>query len=171
MLGGPGSSKSTTAAWLFSELKRRHVSIELVTEFVKIFAYQGRKINKFDQVYLFGKQTNYEYRFLCNGVKHIVTDSPTSLSAIYAARYFPDIAEPLRKLNEEYEKDFPSLNIFLNRNDKPYDPAGRYQSYEEAKAIDLVIKEHFNQNEIKLFELDYEDRSGILNLVLENIDE
>ena len=34
-LGGPSSGKSTTAAWLFAQLKDRQASIELVTEYVK----------------------------------------------------------------------------------------------------------------------------------------
>jgi len=34
-LAGPGAGKSTTTAWIFSELKLRQVSVELVTEYVK----------------------------------------------------------------------------------------------------------------------------------------
>ena len=35
LLAGPGAGKSTMAAWLFSELKRRNISVEHVGEYVK----------------------------------------------------------------------------------------------------------------------------------------
>ena len=35
-LAGPGAGKSTTAAWIFSELKRKQASVELVTETTNI---------------------------------------------------------------------------------------------------------------------------------------
>ena len=82
LLAGPGSGKSTTAAWLFSELKIRHISVELITEYVKSWATQKRQVTTFDQVYLFGKQMQYEYRFLNNGIKNVVTDSPLILSCV-----------------------------------------------------------------------------------------
>lgn len=139
--GGPGSGKSTTAPWVFSMLKRDKASIELVTEYVKSWATQKRKVNEFDQIYLFGKQMQYEYRFLNAGIKNIVTDSPVLLSSVYASVYFKDInvADDLEHMADEYEKKYPSINIFLDRGDKPYNPEGRYQTYEEAKEIDKLI--------------------------------
>jgi hypothetical protein len=171
---GPGAGKSTTAAWLFSELKRKQISIELVTEYVKAWATTGRKVNGFDQVYLFGKQMNYEYRFLNSGIKNIVTDSPLLLSSYYAKIYNPDIniAESLANIAREYEKNHPSFNIFLERKDKPYVQAGRYQNLEEAKQIDVMMKHNLIrefQDTNQLVFLDYTDLPAILDAVMQHI--
>ena len=165
LLGGPGSGKSTTAAWLFSIMKERQASVELVTEYVKSWACQKRQVNSFDQVYFLGKQMQYEYRFLQSGIKNIVTDSPVFLSAIYASVYYPElkIAPPILQIVDAYEKEFPSVNIFLNRKDKPYVQEGRYQSYEQARKIDDLIRVNlFSKTEWKTHFIDYNDRQEIL---------
>lgn len=74
-IGGPCSGKSKTAAWIFSELKERKISVEHVTEYVKSWTYIRRNVKEFDQIYIFAKQQQMEYKFLSNGVKNIITDS------------------------------------------------------------------------------------------------
>ena len=174
LFAGPGSGKSTTAAWLFAELKTRNISIELISEYVKAWAHQRRKINEYDQIYLLGKQMHYEYRALVSGVKHIVTDSPTDLSAIYAKYYNPKmlIDIHLEALNREYSRDFLSLNIFLKRNDKPYITEGRYQTHQQAKEIDGIVLDYLNRvYPDNFYCIDYQDRKSILDLVLKSINE
>jgi len=174
LLGGPGCGKSTTAAWLFSELKVRQVSVELVTEYVKVWACQKRKIETFDQVYLLGKQMQYEHRFLTAGVEHVITDSPVILSGIYAEHYDLDgtlgIARPLLSLAEAYEKKYPSVNIILDRKNKPYITQGRYQTHEQAREIDQLITRYYLTNkdrlELNVAYFDYRNREGILTYVL-----
>lgn len=167
---GPGAGKSTTTARVFSQLKERGYSVEHVGEYVKAWAYQKRDIKKFDQVYLFGKQQQYEYRYLSQGVKNIVTDSPCFLSVIYGLKYLPPqsrIPAAIRMLCDEYDKDFPCVNIFLRRNGKPYIQEGRYQSHDDAKKLDelmlSVLKEVYPDN---LIEVDYQDPDKILEIVL-----
>lgn len=171
LLAGPGSGKSTTSAWLFSELKLRQISVELVTEYVKSWATQKRQVTTFDQVYLFGKQMQYEYRFLNNGIKNVVTDSPLILSCVYADYYYPEmrLGQHMLEIMLKYEKQYPSLNIYLERKDKPYNQEGRYQTYEEAKKIDQLIKESVTKYLPNLHFVEYNDRNGVLGLVLDHI--
>ena len=174
LLGGPGSGKSTTAAWLFSALKEHHISVELVTEYVKSWACQKRQVTSFDQIYLLGKQMQYEYRFLNAGIQNIVTDSPVFLSAIYAEVYYKElnISKPILDLVDAYEKQFPSVNIFLNRKDKPYIQEGRYQNYEQAKEIDALIRANLlAKPEWKTHFIDYDNRTEILRVVADYIPE
>ena len=147
LFGGPGVGKSTTAADVFARMKRKNKSIELITEYVKAWATAKRKVNEFDQVYLFGKQMHYEYRHLAHGVKNVITDSPTDLSAIYAKFYNPTlpIHEGIESLNDTYESKFPSVKIFLDRGDKEYVPEGRYQTYEEAKQVDRLVLDYLDR--------------------------
>lgn len=171
---GPGAGKSTTTARIFSQLKERGVSVEHVGEYVKAWAYQKRVIKKWDQIYLFGKQQQYEYRYLSQGVKNIVTDSPCFLSVVYTLFYQTDetslIAGALADLSEEYDRDHPCLNIFLHRGSKPYVQDGRYQNHSQAKDIDkdmLRILKIYNK---PVVELEYNDTNGILEAVLKAVE-
>jgi len=76
LFGGPGCGKSTTAAYVYSQLKRLGCSVELIQEYVKAWAYEKREVTSFDQVYLLAKQIRMEDLALRNGVKFVVTDSP-----------------------------------------------------------------------------------------------
>lgn len=170
--GGPGSGKSTTTARIFAQLKERQVSVEMVAEYVKAWAYAHRQVKAFDQVYLFGKQHQYEYRFLSAGVKNIVTDSPCFQSTIYARHYGqPQMARLLAGLCKLYDDEHRCLNVFLLRGKKPYVQEGRYQSYDQAKQLDQIIleclREYYPNN---LVFLDYADQQGILDTVLEAIE-
>lgn len=171
LYAGPGAGKSTTAAWLFASLKRRGYSIELVSEYIKSWAVAKRNVAPFDQLYLMGKQLHYEYRFLSNSIKNIVTDSPVLLSAIYARSYFPElnIADSMESIVAEYEKSHPSLNIFLNRGDKEYHTEGRWQSKEEAQSIDKTVRLVLDRNEIKYHEFSFFDHELILDHVISHI--
>lgn len=171
LLAGPGAGKSTTAAWLFSELKTRNISVELITEYVKTWAVQKRGVTTFDQVYLFAKQMQYEYIFLNNGIKNIVTDSPLALSCVYGDFYYPELklGSDLLPLLHKYETMFPSINIYLDRKDKKYIKEGRYQSYEQAIEVDNLVKSFIKTNLTNVHYIEYSDRQSILELVISNI--
>jgi hypothetical protein len=148
LYAGPGAGKSTTAAMLFAKMKILGYSIELVSEYVKGWAIAKRAPVGFEQVYLMGKQLQYEYRFLSHGIHNIVTDSPVLLSACYARAFYPelkDVATHMEAIIAEYERHHPSINIFLDRGDKPYSTEGRYQTKEQAQALDTVVKDSLNR--------------------------
>ena len=138
LFGGPGTGKSTLAAELFVELKRAGKSVELVREYAKDWAWQGHTINSyFDQIYILGKQLRREV-ILYNKVDYIITDSPIHLGGFYSGKYIPERSlTPVVKniLAEQTTIHIRSYNFFLKRF-KKYDPAGRYQNEEEAKAIE-----------------------------------
>lgn len=139
IIGGPGLGKSTTSAILFGELKKRNHSIELVSEYVKSWAVQKKQINLFDQNYIFGKQQQYEYRYLSHGIQTVITDSPTLLSTIYTEYHFgKSWAEPLILADNLYETKYPSINIILKR-EGDYVTEGRYQNEDAAIEIDIMV--------------------------------
>ena len=171
--GGPGSGKSTTAARIYSELKERNYSVEHVSEYVKSWTYTGKKPKGFDQVYIFGKQLEYEHRFLSNGVKNIITDSPTFLSGFYAKKYNGlNMAIPIWNLCKIYDSEYPTFNIFLERGDKPYHQDGRYQTEEEARQFDSdMYSDLCNFYKTKqTVKIPYNDKEAILAQVLEVCD-
>lgn len=139
--GGPGVGKSTLAAQVYAELNRAGgVSTELVREFVKPWAYEGRKLDVYDQVYTFGSQLWAEHRLFKAGINVIVTDSPVLLQCIYTALLDEKIAANLTQVGLRWEADTTSLNFLVQRA-VPYRRRGRYQDEPELRVLDDRIAE------------------------------
>lgn len=140
LYGGPGTGKSTTAALLFARLKQAGLNAELVREYVKEWAWEGRTPGPFDQFYFFGKQSRKE-SLLYGRVDVIVTDSPVMLAAFYATKFMPpSTAKGIAEIAKSFYmaallEGYMHLPVFLKRT-KDYNPAGRFQTEAEAKAID-----------------------------------
>lgn len=134
LFGGPGISKSTTAAGVFSLLKLHGVDCELVTEFAKDLTWEERQKTLRNQIYIFGKQHHKLWR-LNKAVDVIITDSPLLLGLIYDTEY----NEELRNLIIKTFKTYNNMNFLLKRV-KPYNPNGRSQTKDEAIALDHKIK-------------------------------
>jgi hypothetical protein len=144
LYGGPGTGKSTTAASIFADLKRSNINAELVTEYVKQWAWDNRRPVSFDQFYFFGHQSRREYS-LFNKVDAIVTDSPVSLCAYYAKEYGTKTqAELFSKMYIEYasmctNSGVDVKHIWLKRTGN-YDSRGRFHSHQQALDIDVDMR-------------------------------
>jgi hypothetical protein len=124
------------AAGLFAAMKERY-DVELVQEYVKTWAYLGRRPNEEDQVYIFGKQMYAESIPLSQG--HIViTDSPLLMSVAYAELLNSPFAEPLHKIADEFERHHHSIN-FLLEPVFPYKPLGRFETEQQAASTHETI--------------------------------
>ena len=148
LYAGPGAGKSTTAALVFGKLKLLGCSVELVNEYIKAWAYEKRKLESFDQVYIFAKQQRLEDRVLRAGVTMIVSDSPLYLQCMYARKYGSTGWQELCQLAKKFDEQYSALNIFLKRHDGQYDHSGRYQNYEEAVKVDQEILQFLNDYSI-----------------------
>lgn len=165
LLGGPGTGKSTTAAALFAEMKMRGLHVEHVQEYVKIWAWEGRPVDDFDQLYIFAKQARKE-RQLYGKVDFIVTDSPVFLSGFYEEKYAGNtvvkqcLPEYLRALRAN---GVSHMNFVLDRK-KPYDTRGRYQSEDEAREVDDEIQQWLRVNgyPFEVVRCDDRARAGVI---------
>ena len=83
---GPGGGKSTTSAFLFYLLKSSGLNAEMVREYVKEWAWEGRVPSAFDQIYLLGKQVRKE-SMLLGKVDYVVTDCPVLIGSLYAQKF------------------------------------------------------------------------------------
>lgn len=138
--GGPGVGKSTLAARVYAELSRAGVvSVELVREFVKPWAYEGQKLDRFDQVYTFAQQLWAEHRLFKAGIEVVVTDSPPLLQCVYTARLDKDVAEHMTGLAFDYEKSYTPLNFLVQRR-VPYRRIGRYEDEPMLAELDEQIR-------------------------------
>ncbi len=140
LYGGPGSGKSTTAAYMFSLLKFRGVNCELVQEYAKQWAWEQRSITALDQFHLLGDQLRRE-SILLGRCDVVITDSPILLG-VYFSRHFGHYAvsnaleAAVRAYTEELDREGHTTEHVLVRRIKPYVQAGRFQTAEQAQAMD-----------------------------------
>lgn len=142
LYSGPGSGKSTTAAHIFYELKRRHVNVELTNEYAKWLVYEENYRKVKNQLYLFSKQHNQVFRLL-DKVDYIIMDSPLILSAIYDAEQ----SDALKNIILHEHNKFRNINFFIER-ETDYQQDGRYHKLEEAIEIDNKILNFLDTNGI-----------------------
>ena len=134
LFGGPGCGKSTTAAWLFNQLKERGVNCEYVTEFAKDLTWETNLKALSCQEYVFGNQS-WRLARLQGKVDVVITDSPLPLAIIYdKGRLGEDFAKIAWKVYNEYD----NINFYL-LSPEQYDSVGRNQTKEEANQIGETI--------------------------------
>jgi hypothetical protein len=164
LFGGPGVSKSTLAAYIFSQLKMEGYEIECAREYIKNWAYIGRAPQSYDQVYIFGKQMHCEDLILRNGKSAIITDSPLFLSTCYAWKHKSPGYQHLIEIAKEFDQTFPAINIFVERGDLPYNPVARFQSYEQALEVDRFVKEMMDLHKVPYESVLYSNKGRFLEL-------
>jgi thymidylate kinase len=164
LYGGPGSGKSTLASWLFSELKKQNYKIELVSEYIKTWAWLKLTPTSWDQFYIFAKQLRAVDICALNNV-HVISDSPLLMQAAYMIRSQAPFTKEVIDLYRLFEKDHPSINFLLQRP-SAYEKEGRYENLEQALEMDKRIKDLLNSEEICYHEA--KDEATVLDIIKRN---
>jgi len=168
--GGPCTGKSTISTWLFSQLKMKDCNIEYVSEYIKFWTYVPRVPNSWDSLYCQAKQIHKEDTLLRNDeIDIIISDSPVPLQCYYAYHHSNPGKEHMLGISREFEDMYPSINIFLERNDEHYKEIGRYENLKEAKIIDNEILDFLKCNEIEYTKYPVVNKEEILNYILKEI--
>jgi hypothetical protein len=127
----------------------KYYLVELAHEFAKEVVYLKMPMSAFEnQSKFLGEQYDRMHR-LIGSVDIIVTDSPIILNEIYST---PDQLPGITLLVDAYRKKFQNIDIFLKRN-KPYVNLGRNQTEDEAKSIDVQIKNLLLKKELPYIEI------------------
>lgn len=168
LFAGAAAGKSTCAAKLFADLKVKHINVELVQEYIKTWAYERKMPTGFDQVYIFGKQLRKEEVVLKNGVDTIITDSPVFLGTCYADLYGAPGCTALREIVQVFDEVYKPLNIFLERPEV-YQTTGRYQTHEEAKKIDELVKDALQAANMPFATFPVEEYPAILEYITDKM--
>ncbi len=166
LIGGSGLGKSTTAAGLFYEMKLQGLHVELVREYVKAWAWQGRKVGEFDQAYLFGKQSQAEAQ-LYGKVDWIITDSPLLLAPIYEKFYSgASLIEgaALQFLDKARARGVNHHHVILGRN-KPFDTRGRFETEETALKVDTFVRQALAAWQVPTLESSVPDRERVQDIL------
>jgi adenylate kinase family enzyme len=165
--GGPGIGKSTQASGLFTEMKKKHMDVEITYEFPKVVAWEENYLAIKDQFYITANQHRNISR-LYGKVKYIIVDSPIILGLIYKDLYNDGPEYPAIFYDESFDtfilnlfRKYECLNIFLNRNDSTYDENGRFQDLTKAKEIDQEIKNKLITNNISFIEFPVHDKTHV----------
>jgi hypothetical protein len=169
LYGGPGIGKSHTAAELYSALGKHSIFCELIYEIVKEDAYNQRPIFGAYQMRRFGEQAAVEENRLFGGVPLVVTDSPLDLQCYYARSRNESFWRGLKIQADWMEERFPSLNIFLSREGIPFNPRGRFQTYEQTLEVDINMKNYLVEHNVPFEILPTVDFNRLLNYVLEKV--
>lgn len=144
LFGGPGSGKSTTAAEVFVDLKKRGINAELASEYAKDLVWEKRWTAMDYQPYIFAKQA-WRIERLMESVDVIVTDSPVLLSIVYGGR---GATSAFAAFCVETFKGWRTANFFIDRGELAYAPQGRRQNEESANAVDKKIRDVLNSYRI-----------------------
>lgn len=149
--GPPCAGKSTAAASLFAEMKKKYMNVELVTEFAKEMQWAQTHHLLADQVFVLANQNHRLFR-LQNKVDYVITDAPLFLSCIYKPENYPESLTPfVLDLFNMYDNTV----IYLDRS-HPYDETGREQNEEESDALGPKIINFMKMHNIQFSRL----RSG-----------
>ena len=146
LFGAPGAGKSTGAAIVFAELKKRGVNAELVTEFAKDKTWEGNATALGCQEYVFGKQS-YRLARCRADVDVIVTDSPLPLSLLYVKDSALTADDSFQKVVMNVFNSYNNLNFYILRV-KPYNPKGRNQTEAESDALNGPLQILLAENKI-----------------------
>jgi len=167
LLGGPGSGKSTLAASIFSTLKQKGISAELIPEHVKYWAWDGHKVGPFDQIYLFGQQARYESR-LYGKVDFIISDSPVIMYPVYEEVYqHHSIIRPsvLAFLRETANQGICRKTFSLPRI-VGYDASGRFETDEMVSNIDKRLQEFYDEQNYPYTVLGTDSRDWVSEVLI-----
>lgn len=134
LIAGPGAGKSTTAAKVFGMLKDAGINCELVREWVKDYVWEDNSCVLTDELKIFAEQNHLQHR-LKGKVDVVITDAPLHMKLYYKPKYY-DFTDLVISTIEQYN----NLNVILRRK-KKYNPAGRYQTAEQAKDIDVELQQ------------------------------
>jgi hypothetical protein len=166
LLAGPDAGKSSMMHDVMGKLKWKRVLCEQAPEWVKPQVYEERKGIFLCQPYIFGKQL-YTIQRLVGKVDIIVTDSPLILSTIYDDEKY----EYFKPYVLEVFNSFDNMNFFLDRRKDGYEKEGRFQTEEQAKAVDGEIKLLLDQYQILYREVEGSPDGAklVANLIIERL--
>lgn len=177
VIGAPASGKSTLAAELHTELKKRNKNSIFISEVATDYiAEYGIPNSPIDQMVIFYKQLNKETMFL-DSKDFVVCDSSSILNYFYFRQLFPekptnkDIAQ-INHLQKEILKHINTIDhIFYVPPMKNIDTNDgiRYHNDDDISRLDRWIKSYLeleNINHSDLSDINMNDR---LNFILSEI--
>jgi hypothetical protein len=143
---------------------------ELVLEFIKKMAWRGITPNKWDQIFILGKQINAESD-LYEKVDYIITDSPILIVPFYEQHLLGKQVTKqaaLEFIKHAEENGIQYLHFWCSHPEH-FDPRGRYETKKESEKIAKKMKVFLTSVGINLINLpvNHDER---ISLILKTIE-
>lgn len=148
-IGGPASGKSLMSAALYVELKKNNYVVEYVQEVAKKLVWT-KNFRILNNQYTISELQYCAIKDIVGEVDFIIVDGPI-IQGLYYNEYNPNNVSSKKKTKEAILKwyhEFNNINIFLERGNYKYETYGRYQTEQEAKEIDNILKKILDSNNI-----------------------
>lgn len=170
LFGAPNAGKSTLSSELYSILKKRGISCELVSEYAKDLIYRENMLEVSDQLKVLAEQ-HYRTRVLDGKVEYIVNDAPFLSSAIYFdinQTYLTKIPD-FKKVCVELHKQYDNLDYIIKANMNFTEKEGRIHN--NVQTCEKIEQGFINLMEENNFEYTYCDRDKFIEIVLNDINQ
>jgi ABC-type dipeptide/oligopeptide/nickel transport system ATPase component len=141
IIGGPGCGKSMFSAAIVLYLHLHGRTVETIPDHAKALVWQ-RNFEVLKNQY-FIAQRQFEMLSLLDGqVQFLVTESALPQSLYYNETYEPNICDVAKTRSQilEWHRLHDNVNILVERGEKRYVRAGRFQEEEQARSIDLGLR-------------------------------
>lgn len=146
--GGPGVGKTTCCWEIASELKKRNIPTEYVSEYAKELVYQEKfdiLNDSMENQRIIAKEQKRRLDIPYGKVRVIVTDSPLLLSITYANDATPEFKKEIIDMFNSYDNF--NMVVLRDRTQK-FEQIGRKQNLEESIKKDKEIIKLLDDNKI-----------------------
>ena len=151
MISGPCSGKSVLAADLFVHMKKKGMHVEYLQEYAKKLVW----LKDFDML---NNQHLVSYKYYksikalseCNELEYIILDSSLLNGLYYNRNNLNNLSnmEKTELLILKYFEEFENINLFVKRGKHEYEQAGRIETEQESKSIDIHLEKILSHYEI-----------------------
>jgi hypothetical protein len=141
IIGGPGSEKSLVSAAIVLQLTLHGKTVETIPDHVKALVWQNNFEVLKNQYFI--AQRQFEMLNLIDGqVQFMITEASLPQSLYYNENYEPNICDVAKTRAQilAWHGMYDNINILVERGDKRYVRAGRFQEEEQARAIDRGLR-------------------------------
>lgn len=176
-ISGPGAGKSVMSAMIFVKLKLAGYTVEYLQEYAKGLVWT-KDYTTLNNQYLVTQKQYQSLQQMVGHVDYIVTDGPL-VQGIYYNMHNPENTSNVEKTHKmilDCHSKFDNINIFLDRGqDFTYEQAGRIQTEQESREIDVILKHLLRQNRVtyQIFPSSLEEKNltAIIDYILIDMSE
>lgn len=173
-VGAPGAGKSLMCALTYVEFKKKHMSVEIVSEYAKQLVYM-KDYEMLNNQWIVSYNQYKMLKSMEKVVDYVCCDSPLLLGLFYNEYHSENVCN-VRKTKQmilskitELEKENNSTYIFIERNTNlPFQKYGRIHGEQEATIIERKMKVMFDALGIKYLSVksDVNKIEEIINYIL-----